>query len=123
MSTITSMPIPMIQENAQLTPTKLKLSYIYTGSYSAVTVSLYGINKKGHNLIATCVIPYPSLGKYASDIFVGIPANGYEYPFICFTYVPVAGFKFVGTPELILEAREYPDTIVDTDIYTPVVLI
>ncbi len=122
MSTITSMPYPMIQENTQLTPTKLKLSYtIDNTAYTPVVVTLYGINKTGHVSIGTCTIPTPAANKYSADMFISIPANGAEYPFICFTHNPVAGFKFVGTPELILEAREYQDVMTDTDIYTPVV--
>jgi hypothetical protein len=118
---ITTAPIPMIQENAQLVPTKLRLSYIYTGTFSAVTINLIGIDKRGHNAIASCTTVNPGAVEYASDIFIAIPQGGDEFPFICLSYIPVAGFRILGTPELILEAREYPD-VLSSNVYTEVVL-
>jgi hypothetical protein len=105
------MPIPMIQENAQLTPTKLKVNYIFTGS-SGLVITLIGIDKRGHNPIATCTLPSTSTAlEQSSTIFIAIPQGGEEFPFICLQYEPVAGFRIIGTPELILDAREYPEVL------------
>jgi len=117
MSTITTRPYPMIQENAQLAPVKLKLDYVHVGS-SPLVITLIGIDKRGHNAIATCTVPVTSPDStYTSTMFIAIPRGGDEFPFICLQYVPVAGFKIIGTPELLLEATEYPD-VLNTNVYT-----
>lgn len=124
MSAINSQPILMIQNNAQLNAVKLHIQYRYNAAFglTPVNILIYGINKAGHTLIATCplsVLTGYTAGEIASQTVVGIPSQ--DYPYIYYSYTPVVGFKIIGQPTLDVEMRECPDLLPSTT-YTAALL-
>jgi len=130
-----SQPISMIQENKQLSMTKLAICYMYsvagvhnlTGTSTgqtgnALELTVYGIDKTG-NRTAIAFIPLITLVDYqamtfAASVVIGIPVA--DFPSIYWTYDMSTSpdfVKIVGQPIMFAEVREYPD-ILDITTYT-----
>lgn len=127
-----SQPISMIQENKQLSMTKLAICYIYasdaahstTGNASgdagnALQLEIFGIDKVGNHT----VIAYISLDTtadyqgmtFAACIAIGIQVA--DFPSIYWRYDMSTApdfVKIVGQPIMFAEVREYPDILPTT---------
>jgi hypothetical protein len=111
----------MIEGNAIKVPVKMRIEFKFDNvANSNVTINIYGIDKRGHNLISTCLLESTGV-SYSSEVFIGMPQDISVFPWICYTYNPSSGFRIIGTPELICEKREFPD-LLDTNVYTPATL-
>ena len=131
MSVFRSQPIPMIQENKQISAVKFSFGFQYSNSgehlvgggtvKEATVIKVYGINQDGasgtvpRNLIAT--IPLATTSAYtandvAQSVVIGVPVD--DYPFICWEYNPATQAKFVklvGQPIMFSEVKEFSDVV------------
>jgi hypothetical protein len=140
MAKIISQPILMINENKQNSAIKLHVTYQYKsggvhvvsggGVLESTVIEVYGINKAGKTLIATCPLNtntgYTAM-EVASSVIVGIPVKDYAY--IHYEYTPSADFSKIvsgkdgkGGMQMFAEQREYPDSV-DLDYFHTIALL
>lgn len=116
----------MIRENAQISAVKLAVCYQYRssgehGPNNSLYIKLWGIDKNGEELIASCPLNTTDdyiADEYVSSVITGIPDK--DYPFMYFSYDISEAEDFHrinGVSNLFIEVKPFSD-ILDTNIET-----